>query len=386
MFDRMSSLSEVNAMFAESIDRTIERVSPLQKVQKLDAEKAFDHDLHKALAEIGVLGTGVPDAMGGSDGDAEAQAIALESLGRLATSTAIYMVVHFLVCGLLRDYATSAQRERYLKPLVQGKIFGSFCLTEAGGGTDILTAMKTRARRDGDDWVISGSKMWISGATFCDFLIVLARTGENRARGITMFLVPKDSAGVTATRLATFAINSYPTCEVNLEDVRVPSDAVLGQVDMGFMQVLTALNSERLNAAAAVNGIGRGALETAVNYARERQAFGRVIGQFQALQHRLAEVGIALESSWALTLEAARQHASNTPAEVISSMAKYASSKAAVAATDVGMEALASAAFDLSSPMQRYYRDCRLHVFAPLNNDMILNFVSERWLELPRSY
>lgn len=386
MIEQMPRLSEENAMFAQSLDRTIERVSPSQKVQKLDAEKAFDYDLHKALAEIGVLGTGVPEDMGGTAGGAEAQAIALESLGRLATSTAIYMVVHFLVSGLLRDYANSAQRERYLQPLMRGEIFGSFCLTEAGGGTDILAAMKTKARREGDVWVINGSKMWISGATFCNFFVVLARTGENRARGITMFLVPKETAGITVSRLSTFAINGYPTCEVNFDEVRVPVDAVLGQVDSGFMQVITALNSERLNAAAAVNGIGRGALATAVAYARERKAFGRSIGQFQAVQHRLAAVGIALESAWSLTLEAARKHAAGVSAEVISSMAKYASSKAAVAATDIGMETLASAAFETNSPMQRYYRDCRLHVFAPLNNDMILNFVSERWLELPRSY
>ncbi|MCK1394436.1 acyl-CoA dehydrogenase family protein [Bradyrhizobium sp. 1] len=380
------SLSDELAMLAESVEKTVERVSPLQKVQKLDAEKTFDRELHQALAEIGVLGVGVPEEMEGSGGSAEAQALVLEILGRMATSSAVYMVVHFLVTGLLRDYATDAQRKQYLEPLMKGESFGSFCLTEAGGGTDILTAMKTKARRDGNDWILSGSKMWISGATFCNFMVVLARTGENRARGITMFLLPRETPGIEASRLATFAINGYPTCEVHFDNVRVPASAVLGQIDMGFMQVLTALNNERLNAAAAVTGIGRGALETAVTYAKERQAFGRPIGQFQALQHRLSAVGIALEAAWSLTLEAARRHAAGGSAEVLSSMAKYAASKAAVSAADIGMEAMASAGFDQASPMQRYYRDCRLHVFAPLNNDMVLNFVSERWLGLPRSY
>jgi acyl-CoA dehydrogenase len=386
MIARISSISDETSMLAESIEKTVERVSPQQRVQELDNQKAFDTQLHKALADIGVLGIGIAEEQGGSGGGAEAQAVTLEILGRRATSTGIYMVVHFLVSGLLREYATARQQDTYLKPLMRGELLGSFCLTEAGGGTDILSSMKTAARRDGDGWVLSGTKMWISGATFCDFMIVLARTNENRTRGITMFLVPRSRAGIETTRLSTFAINGYPTCEVVFNDVRVDAIDVLGTVDMGFMQVITALNSERLNAAAAINGIGRGALESAVGYARERHAFGKPIGQFQAVQHRLAAVGIALESAWLLTLEAARRHAAGGAAEVVSSMAKYASSKAAVSAADIGMEVFASAGFDLNSPMQRYYRDCRLHVFAPLNNDMILNFVGERWLDLPRSY
>ncbi|MGE0725634.1 MAG: acyl-CoA dehydrogenase family protein [Alphaproteobacteria bacterium] len=382
----MALLSEEQEMLARSVEGTVERVSPPDRVQRLDAEKLFDRELHAALAGLGLLGLGVAEEQGGSGGGAEEQILVLEALARTATSTAIHMVVHFLVSGLLRDYGTGAQQERYLKPLMRGEALGSFCLTEAGGGTDILSAMKTTARRTADGWVLSGAKMWISGATFSDFMVVLARTGESRTRGITMFLMPSDSRGIASSRLRTFAINGYATCEVAFDDVHLPGDAVLGEVDMGFVQVLTALNSERLNAAAAVNGIGRGALEAAVAYAKERQAFGKPIGQFQALQHRLAAAGIALESAWLLTMEAARRQASGQPAEVISSMAKYASSKAAVTATDVGMEALGSAGFDLDLSMQRYYRDCRLHVFAPLNNDMILNFVGERWLGLPRSY
>ena len=382
----LGSLSPEQSALVDSLEGTLRRVSPPDRVQRLDAEKAFDSDLHAALGDLGVLGLGIPEALDGAGGDARDQILMLELLARRATSTGIYMVVHYLITGLLRDYANTAQREEYLRPLARGRKFGAFCLTEAGGGTDILSTMGTRARRIPGGWSLSGEKMWISGATFCDFMIVLARTSEDRTRGITMFMVPGKGAGISARRLDTMAINGYPTCEVVLNDVRLPEDAVLGEVDMGFMQVLTALNSERLNAAAAVNGIGRGALEAAVAYAGERRAFGRPIGQFQALQHRLSAVSIAIEAAWALVREAARSHVAGEPVEVISSMAKYASSKAAIQATDIGMEAMGTAGFDLRHPMQRYYRDCRLHVFAPLNNDMILNFVGERWLHLPRCY
>lgn len=386
MLPQISKLTEEQEMFRSALEGTIERVSPVARVQELDNTKQFDTELHKAIAELGVIGLGVPEELAGSGGGAVEQVVTLEVLGRKATSMAVFMVVQFMITRLLRENGTQAQQKQYLEPLMRGEITASFCLTEAGGGTDILAAMNSRATRDGDGWVLNGNKMWISGASTSDFMVVLARTGEHRSRGITMFLVPSRAEGVTAREVSTMAINGYDTNEVAFNQVRLPADAVLGQIDNGFPQVIATLNGERMNAAGVAVGIGRGAIEVTRDYALERNAFGRPIAQFQAVQHQLSVGGIAIESAWLMTLEAARRDELGESTDVVSSMAKWTSARAAVQCTDIGMEIFAGAGFDTSLPIQRYYRDARLYSFAPLNQNMALNMVGERWLGFPRSF
>lgn len=386
MLAQIAKLSEEQQILRDALERTIDRVSPVERVQELDNTKTFDSQLHAALSELGVMGIGVPEAAGGAGGGALEQVVVLEILGRKATSMAVFMVVHYMITRLLSEYGSEEQCQQHLAPLVAGQTKGSFCLTEAGGGTDILSAMKTRAIRDGDDWIINGSKIWISGASTADILTVLARTGDHHSRGLTMFLVPADAAGVSAQELSTMAINGYDTNALSFDDVRVGAGAVLGQVDNGFPQVVATLNGERMNAAAVAVGIGRGAIEVSRDYALERMAFGKPLGQFQAVQHQLSTAGIAAESAWLMTLEAARRDADGESTDVLSSMAKWAAARAAVTCTDTGMDIFAGAGFDTALPIQRYLRDARLYSFAPLNNNMTLNIVGERWLGFPRSF
>ena len=382
----LSPLDEEQRLFRASMGEAVERTSPLQRRQTLDKSKTFDDALHGVLAGLGVLGVGVPEALGGSGGGAVEQVVALEVLGRTATSMGVFGVVQYMNTRLLRDFGSAEQQERYLAPLVRGEIKSAFCLTEAGGGTDVLAAMHTRAEPSGTGWRLTGNKMWISGAVRADVMIVLARTAEHRSRGVSMFLVPGDAPGVTVHELDTFAINGLDTCSVHFDEVALSPDQVLGGENEGFMHVLSTLNGERLNGAAVAIGIGMGALEAAVDYARERQAFGRPIGQFQAVQHRLVQAGVALQGAWLTTLQAARMDHAGEALDVASSMAKLAASKAATRATDVGMETLGGAGFDLDLPLQRYYRDIRLYTFAPVVDDMLNNLLGERWLNLPRSF
>jgi len=379
-------LSDEQRLLCESIERTVERVSPLERVQRLDNAKAFDDELHAALAELGVLGVGVPEAGGGSGGGPVEEVLALEVLGRRATSMAVFLVVHFMATRLLAEHGTAAQKSRYLAGLCAGRLKAAFAMTEAAGGTDVLASVTTRARWQGDGWILQGSKMWISGARRADVLVVVARTAEHRTRGLTLFLVPRASPGVTVSEVRTVAINSLDTCEIAFEDVRLGRESLLGTADQGFHQVLGTLNSERMNAAAVAVGIARGAEQAALAYARERRAFGKPIGQFQALQHRLVQAGVRLEAAWLLTLRAAADDAAGAPADISASMAKLAASWAATEATQVGMEVMGGAGFDTDLPMQRYFRDARLYVFAPLTNDMVTNYLGERWLGLPRSF
>ncbi|MRX48883.1 acyl-CoA dehydrogenase [Paracoccus sp. S-4012] len=386
MLPQMATLTEEQQMLRDALEGAIDRVSPVGRVQELDNAKTFDTALHAALAELGIMGIGIPEEQGGSGGGAVEQVIVLEVLGRKATSMAVFMVVHFMATRILRENGTPEQMAAHLAPLLRGETKASFCLTEASGGTDILSAMKTRARRDGDDWIINGNKMWISGASTSDMLIVLARTGEHRSRGLSMFVVPARAEGVTATEVATMAINGYDTNSLALDEVRVPGDALLGQLDNGFPQVIATLNGERMNAAAVAVGIGRGAVEVTRDYAMERTAFDRPIGQFQSVQHQLSIAGIGIESAWLMVLEAARKDDAGEATDVLSSMAKWSSARAAVHCADVGMEIFAGAGFDSDLPIQRYYRDVRLYSFAPLNQNMALNMIAERWLGFPRSF
>lgn len=358
------------------------------RLSDFDEREAFDEDLYVALAEAGLVQLE-------ADGEGElashaSEAIVLEELGATATSMAVCFVVQYMAATLLGQHGSAAQREAYLAPLFAGAGRAAFALTEPGGGTDVARAMQTRASRNADGgWTLNGSKMWISGATDCAFLVVLARTSpieRSAVSGITMFLVPRDTPGITVGELDTVAIHGLSTCEVGLSDVQLGDDAVLGTVDSGFRQVIATLNGERLNAAAVALGIARGAFDAALDFVGERSAFGRPVGRFQVLQHRLADAAVSIEAVRGLLQRAARTADAGGAAETLSAMAKVAASDAATAITDDGMRAMGGSGLSREYPMQRFWRDARLYTFAPLTDEMIRNFIGEHHLGLGRSY
>jgi acyl-CoA dehydrogenase len=380
------SFTEEQVLFEDTLNKAINKTSPPERVARLDAAKKFDTELYALLADLGVWGLGVDEEDGGTGGTNIEQLIALRTLGNLSTSTAVFCVVQYLVTRLLKDNANDEQKRKWLRPLAAGEVKASFCLTEAGGGTDILRAMKTRARKTDSGWVLSGTKMWISGATTSDFYVVLARTSEGKTDGVSMLLVPSDAPGITATEVDTFAINGYDTCQVFFDDVKIPAENLLGVEGQGFRQVLATLNSERINASAVALGIAQGAIQYAAQYAKDRPAFNKTLSELQAVQHKLANVATSLEMAWSYLVETAVQDDEGKPVDVASSMVKLASSEVAKRAADVGMEILGGAGFDTSGPMQRYYRDHRLYSFAPLNDEMCRNLIAERYFGFKRAF
>src|ERR1700761_1980789 len=362
--------------------------APAARIAELDEAERFDDQLHRRLGEIGALALGGAPESGGY-GDGRDQIVVIEELASGPTSMAVFAIVHYMGVQILSSAGSPAQQQEWLQPLLAGDKRVSFALTEAGGGTDITRVMRTRATADGAGWVLSGQKTWISGALGADFLLVLARTEEaNRSSidGITMFVVPRGAPGVEVRELPTVAVHGLDTCEVFLDDVRVGPDAVLGEVGRGFRQVLGTLNRERLNTAAGALGAGRGALEATIRYAGERHAFGRPIGSMQAVQHRMVDGALALEAARGLIKRAAAVEAAGGRADILSSMAKLAASEAAVKITQDGMLTFGGAGFSRGFPMQRWFRDVRLWTFAPLNNDMVRNYLGEKCLGLGRSY
>lgn len=382
----MSSFTEEQVLFEDTLIKAISRTSPPEKVARLDAAKTFDTELYDMLAGLGIWGLGVEEELGGSGGTNIEQLIALRTLGNLSTSMAVFCVVQFMLTRLLKDSASESQKRTWLGPLASGRAKASFCLTEAGGGTDILRAMKTRAQKVDEGWILNGSKMWISGATTSDFYIVLARTSDGKTDGVSTLLVPRHTPGISATEVDTFAINGYDTCQVFFDNVKVPSENLLGVEGQGFRQVVATLNSERINASAVALGIAQGAIRYAADYAKDRTAFNKTLSELQAVQHKLASVATSLELAWSYLLQTAVLDDEGKPVDVASSMVKLASSDVAKRAADTGMEILGAAGFDTSGPMQRYYRDHRLYVFAPVNDEMCRNLIAERYFGFKRSF
>ncbi|RSZ63847.1 acyl-CoA dehydrogenase [Corynebacterium hylobatis] len=366
-----------------------EHVTP-ERLAEHDENETYDLELYNELAAAGLIR--LETEIDGRKAAHQSQVTVLEELGAGATSVGVSIVVQYMGVELLHSFGNSAQRQEFLAPLLAGDARMSFALSEPDGGTDVARAMKTRATRRADgSYVLNGRKKWIGGASTANFLLVLARTTEierSSIDGITMFILPRSTPGITTTPIDTMGIRALEQADIVFEDVVIPAEFVLGEVDRGFRQVLATLNGERLNGAAVALGIGRGALEHAVAYAKDREAFGRPVGAFQALQHELVDAAVKIESARLLLHNAARtsDEAEGGANETLSAMAKLAASEAGTTASDIGMRVMGGWGFLRQLPMQRYFRDARLYTFAPLTDEMIRNYIGEKHLGLPRSY
>jgi acyl-CoA dehydrogenase len=360
-----------------------------ERLSKHDEDETYDIELYRALARAGLIR--LEAELKGRPARHQSQVAVLEELGARATSMGVSLVVQYMGVELLHSFGSDIQRQRFLAPLFSGDARMSFALSEPDGGTDVARAMTTRAVEQPDGgYLISGKKKWIGGAMEADFLIVLARTSpieRSAIDGITMFIVPRATPGIHTRPIDTMGIRALEQCDIDFDDVHVPAEMVLGEASKGFRQVLGTLNGERLNGAAVALGIARGALDYAVGYVKERQAFGRPIGAFQSLQHSLVDSSVKIEGARLLLQNAARISDGGAGAdETLSAIAKLAASDAATTATDAGMRAMGGWGFLRQLPMQRYFRDARLYTFAPLTDEMIRNYIGEKHLGLPRSY
>jgi alkylation response protein AidB-like acyl-CoA dehydrogenase len=252
-----------------------------------------------SIAAAGLNGIGIPEEFGGEGGDLVDLVIVCEELSRsLAGLTWMWGMPVWSGGKALILHGTQAQKETLLPKVASGELQFAFAMTEPGGGTDVLRAMRTRATRADGGWVINGAKVWSTLAHVADKVLVVARTsdGPRPSHGLTMFLVDAGAEGFSATPIPKLGMRALGSCQVSLTNVFVPDEDVLGEVDQGWKQVLASLNSERIMVAALCTGILEGVLEDAVAYAKERQAFGKPIGQTQAIQHKIADIAMNLET------------------------------------------------------------------------------------------
>lgn len=386
-YDPIGDSSE-RAEFRRVLRALVDHKASPARIFEVDENELFDEALYAALAEMGVLGLDAPEWAGGT-GNVLDQLVAIEELAAGPTSMAAFLIAQYAVIKVLELNARGEEQRALLTDVVAGRKRVSFALSEPDSGTDVARVMKTRAERVPQGWKLNGQKMWTSGAMLADAIIVLARTApiqKSPILGITAFLVPQPAEGLEVRELATFGIHGLSTCEVFLKDVVVADDAVVGDVDNGLRQVFATVNREGLNAAAATIGVGRGALDLAVEYAKSRVIFEKPIASFQVPQHWLVDSAVALECARSLMMRAAVIEVNGGRADSLASMAKLVASEAAVNISLRGMQIMGGMGYTREVPMQRYFRDGRLWSFSPLTNEMVRNKLAEQVLGLPRSY
>src|SRR5688572_3047500 len=277
-----------------------------------DEKEEFPEIPWKKGAELGLSAVMVPEAYGGNAMGNVAASIVVEEVSRVCPSTAVTFSVHnSLVCAPIARWGSDVLKQRYLPRLASGELLGAYALSEAEAGTDAAN-QRTRAVKKGDRWVIHGAKLWITSGTRADLFIVFARTSEpadaaHRSRGVTAFLVEKGFGGFkVGKKEEKLGIRASPTTEILLDGVEVPDENLLGTLDRGFHVAMDALDGGRIGIASQAIGITQGCLDASVKYARERQQFGRPIGDFQAIQWKIAEMATQLDAARLLTRRAAQ--------------------------------------------------------------------------------
>ncbi len=375
-------------MLRDSVRQFFARELPERKIREMDRARKIPRELWNRMGELGWAGLSVPVEYGGSGADVMLAAVFVEELSRQFPSMATDWLLISMTARILREAGTKQQQETFLPKLAAGEWLMSFGMTEPGGGTDVL-GLKTRATLASDGWTVSGQKLYTSFADDADAILVLCRTeaqeGAKRARGLSLVLTPRRQPAVSVRRLELMGMRAACTCEVFFDNAKAPADAVVGQQGRGWYHLLASLDEERILCAAMYVGITSAALDQTLQYAKDRQAFGRSIGAFQAVQHPLAEIATELEQIRLLTAKAAWLQSNGRECATEAAMAKLAATETAIRATDRCMRVLAGYGLVEESPLERLFRDCRLGPFSPISNEMVMNFIGER-MGLPRSY
>jgi acyl-CoA dehydrogenase len=382
-------LGKEKEFLRQNVRALVEREVPREYARELDEKEEFPHKVWKALAESGYLGIPIAEEYGGVGGDIVDMVIVTEELAHRSGSIGLTFFMSSCFGAKTLQFAGSEMLKRkYLPLLAEGKLMFSFSLTEPDGGTDVLGAMKTRAVEKDDHWVINGQKVWTTSANVADYLVVVARSNENvvkKADGISVFLVKTDTPGVRLRKLDKVGIRATQSFEVFYDNVKVPKDHLIGEKDKGFYQTLAMLNNERILTAALCLGEAQAAFEDALQYAKERRAFGKPIGQFQAIQHKISWMRTKVELARLITYKAAWLQSLGRDCAIEANMAKLVAANFACEVTDAGMQVLGGYGYSREYDMQRYWRDSRLHKVGPVSDEMVLNFIGER-MGLPRSY
>lgn len=324
-----------------------------------DETETFRPEAMRALGEQGLCGVTTPEAYGGMGLSTLDFCVILEEIARVSASYAVSVAVTGLPQLILTAYGTDAQKEEWLPALAAGKALGAFALSEPGSGSD-AAALRTTATRDGDAYVLNGTKFWITHGGFADTYMVMARTGGTGARGVSAFLVPGDADGLSfGKKEKKMGIRASPTVELVLDDVRVPASNLVGDEGQGFVVAMTALDSGRITIGATSVGLCQASLDVAASYATQREQFGKPIIDFQGVGFLLADMACRTEAARLLVHKAAVLKDAGQPFSETAAMAKVVATDAAMAVSTDAVQALGGYGFTREYPVERYMRDAK---------------------------
>ncbi|PYZ96117.1 acyl-CoA dehydrogenase [Alteribacter lacisalsi] len=327
-----------------------------------DEEERFDREIFDQMGELGLTGIPWPEEYGGIGADYLSYVIAVEELSRVCGSTGVTLSAHISLAGWpIYTFGTEEQKQKYLRPMAEGKKMGAYGLTEPGSGSDAAN-MKTTAKRDGDDYIIDGSKIFITNAGEAEIYVVFAvTTPEKKHKGVSAFIVEKGTPGFSmGKKESKLGIRSSPTLGINFDQCRVPAENMLGNEGDGFKIAMMTLDGGRNGIAAQAVGIAQGALDASVNYAKERKQFGKPIGVQQGIAFKLADMATKTEASRLLTYQAAWRESQGISYGKESAMSKLFAGDTAMEVTIEAVQVFGGYGYIKEYPVERYMRDAKI--------------------------
>ena len=357
-----------------------------------DRDGGFPDDFHRAFADAGWLGVCIPQDYGGSGLGVTEAALLMQTIAESGAGMSGASALHMNIFGLnpVVVFGTEEQKRRMLPPLVAGEHKACFAVTEPDAGLDTLN-LKTKAERRGDHYVVSGQKIWITTAQVADKVLLLARTTpadqvKRRTEGLTLFYTDLDRAHVEVREIEKMGRKAVDSNQLFFDGLPVPVADRIGEEGRGFGYILHGMNPERILVGAEAVGLGRAALARAVGYAKERVVFGRPIGKNQAIQHPLARHWMELEAADLMVFKAAALYDAGKPCGAESNAAKFLGAEAALATCQTAVTSHGGMGYAKEFHVERYLREAMIARLAPVSAEMILNFIGEKVLGLPRSY
>jgi alkylation response protein AidB-like acyl-CoA dehydrogenase len=377
----LTALSEDEAMFRDAV-REFAEAEVRPRVEAMEREAKYDASLIPKFAELGLMGIDIPMELGGAGGTFFMEMLAVEELSAVdASVSALVDVQNTLVNVPFLDWGSDTLKQKYLPRLAEGTV-GAYALSEAGSGSDAF-ALACRAQADGDDWILNGTKLWITNGGEAEIFVIFATVDPSKGhKGITTYIVEKDFAGFTVGKKEDkLGIRASSTTELILEDCRVPSENVLGEVGKGYKVAIETLNVGRIGIGAQMVGVARGALDATRRYVMERQQFGKPIGAFQAVQFQLAQAATELEAARLLVYNASRLRDAKQPYTLEAAMAKLYSSQMAERVTSLCDDLSGGYGYTKEYPVEKYWRDAKIGAIYEGTSNMQLQTIGKMLLE-----
>ncbi|KAG0325518.1 hypothetical protein BGZ99_000572 [Dissophora globulifera] len=355
----LHTLTEDEQLLRDSVARFAQDVI-LPKVKEMDETETIDKTVLKGLFEQGLMGIETSSKYNGSESSFMSAILTIEELAKVDPSISVVCdVQNTLVNTLFNKYATEDIKDRFLPRLATDTV-GCFCLSEAGSGSDAF-ALQTRAVKDGDDYILNGSKMWITNSGEAEIFLVFANVAPEKGyKGITCFVVDKSMGVKVMKKESKLGIRASSTCTLNFDDVRVPAANILGEVGKGYKYAIEILNEGRIGIAAQMLGLAQGAFDATLPYLFQRKQFGTAIGSFQGMQHQYAQIAVDIEAARLLTYNAARLKEQGKPFIKEAAMAKLYASQVAERSASRCVEWAGGIGFTRDFPAEKFYRDCKI--------------------------